>query len=170
MKQQNVYLIGMMGSGKSTVGKVLAERTKLKFIDVDKEIENVMDMTIAQIFNEYGEKHFRLLETTFFKERIKNNHIIYSTGGGIILDKENQTIFKKSGKTFFLDCSPKTILERLKSDNNKRPLLNNNSKSTISKLYKDRQSLYKSCSDYIINADKATPNDIATKIEEYLSV
>ena len=160
----------MMGSGKSTVGKVLAERTKLKFIDVDNEIENVMDMTINQIFDEYGEKHFRVLETTYFKERIKNNYMIYSTGGGIILDEENQKIFKESGKTFFLDCSLETIFERLQRDKKARPLLNNNPKTILSKLYNDRHSLYKTCSDYIINTDNLTPNDIVNKIEEYLSV
>ena len=87
-----VVLLGMMGSGKSTIGKILAEKLNFDFIDTDNEIENIMDMTINQIFIEYGEQYFRLLETTFFQERIKNGQVIYSTGGGLILDKKNMKI------------------------------------------------------------------------------
>ena len=77
---------------------------------------------------------------------------------------------RRMGKLFFLDCSLETIFERLKRDKKERPLLNNKPETTLSTLYNDRYSLYKTCSDYIINTDNITPNDIANKIEEYLNV
>ena len=169
MINDNIYLIGLSGSGKSTIGKILAEKLNFDFIDTDNEIENIMDMTINQIFIEYGEQYFRLLETTFFQERIKNGQVIYSTGGGLILDKKNQNILGENGKTIFLDCMPETIIKRLKNAKTTRPLLSDNFNSTIQSLYKNRYPIYKSCSNFVINVDNKKPQSIVSIIERFLN-
>ena len=119
MKFDNIFLIGMMGSGKSTVGKLLSQKIGLSLLDIDNELESIMDMSISQIFNDYGEKRFRLIESTFFRECTKLNDYIFATGGGIILDENNQLILKNRGLTFFLDCSTDVIYQRIKKFRNK---------------------------------------------------
>ena len=107
-----------MGSGKSTVSRKLSEKISLPLLDMDKEIEKIMDMPIEKIFKDYGESRFRLIESTFFRECTKNNHFIYATGGGIVLNNENQDILKTRGISIFLDCDVDTILFRIKNQKN----------------------------------------------------
>ena len=91
----------MMGSGKSTIGKLLSKKLSLPLIDIDNEIQELMGMSPSKIFNEYGEKRFRLIESAFFKECSKKDDVIYSTGGGIVLDPKNQNILQTRGVCFF---------------------------------------------------------------------
>ena len=168
MQFDNIFLIGMMGSGKSTVAKLLANKIGLPFLDIDNELEKIIDMSINEIFYNYGEKRFRLIESTFFKECSKLNNYIYATGGGIILEKNNRFVLKNRGITFFLDCSVETITKRLENnqESNKRPLINNNFINTIENLYKKRYSLYKSSSAYSINTDLLSPEEVVSQIEK----
>ena len=101
MNNKNIFLIGMMGSGKSTVGHLLSSKIKIPFFDMDNELEKIIDMSINEIFANYGEERFRLIESSFFNEITKVNQYVYATGGGIILNKNNQNILKKSGTTFY---------------------------------------------------------------------
>ena len=106
---ENLFLIGMMGSWKSTVGRKLAEALKLEFIDTD-------------IFREFGEKTFREMETAFFVEKAKQKGQLFSTGGGIILSAENRKVLQENGITFLLDATPQTLANRI-HNTTKRPLL-----------------------------------------------
>ena len=115
MKTDNIYLIGMMGSGKSTVGQLLSDKININFLDMDQELERLMDMSIKMIFSEYGEKRFRMIESTFFREISKAEQLIYATGGGIILEKSNRKIIK-DGVAIFLDCSIEQLINRVKND------------------------------------------------------
>ena len=161
---QNIFLIGMMGSGKSTIGKLLSKKISLPLIDMDDEIQQLMDMSISKIFNEYGKKRFRLIESAFFKECSKNNDFIYSTGGGIILDANNQNILQTRGMSVFLDCTTETIISRLKSKDKNRPLYK--SDDDIISLHHDRINLYKKCAHYIINTNQFTQDQITLQIEK----
>jgi len=159
---KNIFLIGMMGSGKSTVGKLLSKKLSLNLIDMDKEIEQLLDMSMNKIFNEYGEKRFRLIETAFFKECSKRNDMVYSTGGGIILNTINQNILQTRGISFFLDCTTDTIINRLKNKNKNRPLFKID--NDIISLYNNRINLYKKCAHYIIDTNQLTQKQITTQI------
>ena len=100
---------------------------------------------------------------TFFKECSKNDDFIYSTGGGIVIDSENQNILQKRGLCFFLDCDTETIINRLKDKEEKRPLYKTN--EDIISIYNDRIDLYKKCAHYTIDINQLDPNAIVQKIE-----
>ena len=167
MNNKNIFLIGMMGTGKSTVGSVLSSIKNIPFFDMDIELEKLIDKSIDEIFEDYGESRFRLIESSFFNEITKANQYIYATGGGIILDKNNQNILKNSGITFFLDSSTDTLINRLKNDTKKRPLLEDSLSLNISKIFNDRYDLYKQSAHYIIKTDNFTPEDIVNQIIAY---
>ena len=106
MKQNNIILVGMMGAGKTTIGKELLNVLKdYTLIDMDSEIENREKMKISEIFEKYGEKHFRELETNLLKELSKNQNQIISTGGGVFEKEENRNILKETGTVFYLKAS-----------------------------------------------------------------
>lgn len=161
---KNIFLIGMMGSGKSTVGNLLSKKLSFPLIDMDNEIQQLMDMSISEIFDEYGEERFRLIESAFFKECSKNDNFIYSTGGGIVLNSKNQNILQIRGLCFFLDCDTETIIRRLKDKDKKRPLYQTN--DDIISIYNDRIDLYKKCAHYIIDISQLDPNTIVHQIEK----
>ena len=101
MKNKNIFLIGMMGSWKSTVGSKLASTLDMEFIDTDDAIEEITEMKISDIFREFGEERFREMETAFFVEKAKQSGQVFSTGGGIVLSSENQKVLIENGTTFF---------------------------------------------------------------------
>ena len=156
-----------MGSGKSTVSRKLSEKISLPLLDMDKEIEKIMDMPLEKIFKDYGESRFRLIESTFFRECTKNNHFIYATGGGIVLNNENQDILKTRGISIFLDCNVDTILFRIKNKKDNRPLFNN--KNDLKELYNKRKELYKDSSHHTVNVNHSTPDQIVKKIIKYIN-
>ena len=93
----NIFLIGMMGSGKSTIGNLLSQKLDIPFFDTDIEIEKIMDMSIDKIFNEFGENRFRMIESVFFNECIKADYYVYATGGGIVEKTDNHKALKNKG-------------------------------------------------------------------------
>ena len=170
MYNQNIYLIGMMGSGKSTIGEKLSDAIDLPLLDMDIELGKIMDMKIDTIFNEYGENRFRMIESSFFNEITKKNIFVYATGGGIILNESNQNILTQKGTTIFLDCSLDDLKSRLKNNLNSRPLLKNNFEKKLNKIYNERYETYKLCSDFIQDTSSLTPNQIVDQIRKYLNV
>ena len=169
MYNKNLYLIGMMGSGKSTIGKKLSDAIDIPLLDMDIELEKIMEMKIDTIFNEYGENRFRMIESSFFSEITKKNIFVYATGGGIILDKSNQKILMQKGTTIFLDCSLDVLYSRLKNNVNSRPILKNDFEKKINEIYNERYDIYKSCSDFIQDTSSLTPNKIVDHIRNYLN-
>ena len=154
----NIILIGFMGSGKSTVGKILSEILDFNFIDIDSEIEKIENLKIKEIFRIYGEDFFRVKEKEILKKLINSKKNVIATGGGIVVDKKNQQILKRLGIIFFLKISKHTFTERVKYDNN-RPL------KSKQNLFKIRQKYYKNLADYIISSDYNEPFNIAYTIK-----
>ncbi len=142
-EKENIVLIGMPSCGKTTIGKNLSISLNKDFIDIDSEIVKDTQMSIAQIFEEYGEEYFRSLERQFVNDFSKLNSKVIATGGGVILNKDNIKDLKKNGKIIFLDRD----LDKLITDK-ERPLSSN--KKKVEKLYKDRIDLYHNYSDYTI--------------------
>jgi len=163
MNVDNIYLIGMMGSGKSTIGKLLSKKMNLEYIDMDRELEILMDMSIQRIFSDYGEKRFRMIESTFFREISKVGQLIYATGGGIILDKLNRAIIQK-GTSIFLNCSIEELINRVQNDNQNRPLLNKDIKKNMINLYNERNNFYKECATHTIDTTTLNTNQVIDEI------
>ena len=161
----NIYLIGMPGCGKSTIGEILSQKLGLEHIDADIYLEQKFNNTIPNIFETKGEDDFRKKETLTLAHLSQKENIIVSTGGGAVKLKENKSIMKNSGVIIFIDSSPKTILSN--SSLGGRPLLKD--KNRIFDLYEQRISLYRDFADIIIdnNGDiETTVNEILKHIKE----
>lgn len=158
----NIVLIGFMGTGKSLISKLLAEKLGWKQLDTDELIVQQAGKTIREIFAEDGESHFRLLESNVLRQLQKMTDSIISTGGGIILDPSNRQLLKDLGKVVLLQATPQTIINRL-GDDVSRPLLqggNSEKLLKINKLLDTRKPLYAECAELTIDTSELTPEQI----------
>ncbi len=168
--QENIAIIGFMGTGKTTVSSALSKITGLKEIDVDAYIVEKAKMSISEIFEKYGEEYFRNLETESLREIANNKNQIISCGGGAVLKDENVDILKNSGTIVLLTATPETIFDRVK-DHTHRPILNNDmSLSHVKSLMEKREPRYQSVADIKVNVDSndriLTCYDMLCKLEE----
>ncbi|NMD71826.1 shikimate kinase [Bacillus sp. DNRA2] len=161
---QAIYLIGLMGAGKTTVGKDLATALGVSVIDMDAEIVSQEGKSINDIFAENGEAYFRDLESTFIKTLPLENAII-TTGGGIVMNEANRQWMKEHGFVVFLDANPAEILERLQNDQS-RPLLKKDKETALFELYNQRLPLYLDCCHMKIDT---TGKDIPTIVKEIIA-
>ena len=156
----NIYLIGMPGCGKTTLGTKVAAKLGWEFADLDRVIVEREGSTIAEIFEE-GEKVFRKAETEALKEISSKDNLLVSTGGGIVTKEENIEILKSSGKVIFIDASVEFIMD--KSSLEGRPLLKD--KNKIYDLYRARISLYRKAADFTVTNDGIL-SDVCSRLEE----
>ncbi|MEZ0323798.1 MAG: shikimate kinase [Hydrogenothermaceae bacterium] len=161
----NIYLVGFMGSGKSTVGKLISQKLGYKFVDIDKEVEKQEDITIKEIFERFGEQYFRNVEKEKLKEFIDKSGYVVSTGGGLGADKEMMDLMKSSGIVIWIDASLDKILKRCQNDTD-RPLLKLPYEK-IKDLYEKRREVYKLANIYIHTDDKS-PLQIFEEIQRKL--
>lgn len=163
-----VSLVGFMGTGKTTVGKLLARNERLTFLETDRLIEKQENKTISEIFSEYGEKYFRQLETEVLHRIInEKDDFILSTGGGIILAAENRRLLKEKTYPVLLQASPEEIYSRLKNDD-QRPLLEGeNPRQKIRDLLEKRKEYYLEFENRI-DTEKKDPRVVARKIKKML--
>jgi len=163
----NIVLTGFMATGKTVVGKRLAEKLNFKYIDTDEIIEKEMRMKISEIFKKFGEKFFREKEKEVAKKVSSLDRHVISTGGGIVLNEENIKNLKKNGVIINLRAKPETIYERTKGDTS-RPLLNKpDPLSEIKKLLAFRKPFYEKC-DFYIETDELAPSEIVDKIIDWI--
>ena len=140
--KKNVVLTGMMGVGKSTIGKKLANRLKLKFVDIDHMIESLEKNAINEIFKNKGEHYFRKIEKKITLDVLKKNNLVIALGGGAFINSDIREVALSSSETFWLDLSTKNILKRL-NNTKKRPLLNEKHlEKSINKIYSERKKIY----------------------------
>ena len=164
----NIFLVGPMGSGKSSLGKKLAKSLDKKFIDTDKEIEKKENKTINEIFENEGEKYFREKEKEFLINIPNNLNMVIATGGGIVTNQENREKLKEN-EVIFLNASVERQGKRT-SRSDKRPLLKNVDRlKKLRELYDQRIELYREVSNIEINVDKFKSKDILMKIIEELN-
>ena len=171
MKDKNIFLIGMMGSWKTTVGRKLAATLDMEFIDTDDAIEEMTEIKVTDIFREFGEDRFREMEAAFFIEKAKQSGQIFSTGGGIVLGEENRKVLQNNGICFFLDASSQTLAQRI-HNTDKRPLLANseNLENRLKTIWQDRSELYKNSAHHVIKTDELKPPEVLDKILKILEV
>ena len=167
--KENISLIGMMGCGKTTISKALAElMPEYKSVDIDEEIEKSTDKKISEIFLKFGEAHFRLLESEKIKHFMGHKNQIVSLGGGAFENEENRKILLKNSTVIYLKTSAKEIFERIKHENH-RPLLKNknNSEERISNIMNLREKNYMKA-NIIVTTDNKTPVEISEEIAKII--
>jgi len=164
-----VFLVGPMGTGKSTTGRNLSEKLGFDFYDTDKLIEKVEGRKIKDIFEQDGEVYFRQKESETLRETKILKNVVIATGGGIVEKEENRLLLKHEDKVIFLDSSPERQYERTK-DSKKRPLLNDGDSLEILKnLYEKRLNFYEAVSKIKISMDNLNTEEILKKIINFLN-
>lgn len=165
---RNIVLIGFMGTGKTTIGRLLANRLGRPFIDSDKKIEYENGMSIREIFNAYGETYFRQQERSMIARLSHYNNTVIAAGGGVVLSAENMVRLKRNGVIIALTASTETILERT-GRRNTRPLLDDFEKreQIVNKLLKERMELYQKA-DCHIDTSNSSPQQVINEIMFFL--
>lgn len=145
-----MYLIGMPGSGKSEVGRIVADALQMPFADLDEEIEREAGMSIAEIFAAEGESGFRRRETSVLSRVSSRNRMVVACGGGTVLDPDNRTLLRAGGTVVWLNVPAEVIVERLDFDGG-RPLLR--APEDVDALLKEREPLYRESANVVVDAD-----------------
>ncbi len=164
-----IYLIGFMGAGKSTIGRLLAKQLGFKFRDLDDLIETRTGKTIPEIFGNKGEEHFREMETKYLREQSRSSKsIVLATGGGVPEREENRRILRKSGTTIYLDVDFDVIYDRIRQGEH-RPLVpdGEGAYDKLRSLWTDRQSLYREA-DIVISLSDESPEQTVRELQERL--
>ncbi len=168
MERQNIFLIGFMGVGKSTVAKGLKDLLGYKRVEMDKLIEEKQGMTISDIFAKYGETYFRNLESNTLIELGNEEKLVVSCGGGVVLRPENAAYMKAGGRVVLLTAEPETIYERVK-DSDERPILNGNMNvEFIRQLVEKRRPFYEAAADITVATDEKSAEEICREIVRLL--
>ena len=161
---KNIVLLGMMGSGKSTIGYLLSKNINFNFLDIDKFIEKETDLKIYDIFQKKGEIYFRNLEEKITLKLLKSKRKIISLGGGAFLNKSVRKEIIKNHISFWLSWKNSTIINRILKSK-KRPIAFNSSKNNLKKMIRERSDVY-SMANYKINCETLTKNMIVKNIIE----
>ena len=159
--KENLVFIGMMGSGKSSIGSLVAKKLNLNFVDIDKEIESEQGQSINEIFQIKGEDYFRKIEEKITIKKLKLNSTIISLGGGAFINKKIRKEVIKNHISLWLDWNHQTLLNRIKNSK-KRPLAFNKINDELIDLIKNRSNIY-SKALYKITCDNLSKNEIVKK-------
>ena len=166
----NLYLVGLMGAGKTTVGRVLARRLKLRFLDSDQEIERRCGVKIPVIFEIEGEPGFRAREAAVIAELAQLRGIVLATGGGVVGAPENRRLLAASGTVIYLHAQPESLFERVRHDRNRPLLATADPLARLRQLYAERDPLYRSIADVVVDTGRqgvtALARDLLGKLGE----
>ncbi len=163
---RTILLVGLMGTGKTSVGVALAKELKVDFVDIDCSIEKCAGMTLSQYFEKHGERYFRQVEKMILKE-IPLQRAVVASGGGAVILEESRKWMQEHCVVVLLTAKVKTILDRLKTDET-RPLLQGNKKDTITSLLRQRKSLYAEVAQITISTDYKSVKEIVSEIVDAL--
>ena len=164
MFEYNIFLIGFMGTGKSTIASAFAEKYAMEMVEMDEEIARREKMSIPEIFARYGEEYFRNKETGFLQEISQMTEKIVSCGGGAVLRKENVSIMKENGRIVLLTASPEEIFERVKNDNGRPLLQGRKNVEAIRELMEGRRAKYEEAANIIVCTDGKSKEAICEEI------
>ncbi len=170
-RSENIYLVGLMGAGKTTIGRQLARALSVPFYDSDKAIEERTGVDIPTIFEFEGEEGFRDREQKMIEQMTQRDGIVLATGGGAILREENRRLLKENGFIVYLQCSVERILERTRRDTQRPLLQTDNPRDRIENLFEQREPLYLSCADFKVDTGVMQSKEVVSYIlEEYNSL
>lgn len=165
---ENIYLVGMPGAGKSTVGRHLARRLHRQFVDADHEIEVRTGLRIPVIFETEGETGFRDHESRVLADLAQQSNLVVATGGGAVIRPENRAELKKNGMVIYLRVAPRVLFERTRQDTN-RPLLQvSNPLMRIEELFAQRDPLYQDVADLVMTSGGGSVFHLVTQVEREL--
>lgn len=153
-----------MGSGKSTVGKIISDEMFLNFFDTDEEIESRTGASIDWIFDLEGEAGFRKRESDILNEMVEKNSIVLSTGGGIILSDNNRELLSSRGTVFYLSTPILTQVERTAKDKDRPLLKDGDPEEILTKLHNEREALYEMVSDHVVDTENKSSKEVASEI------
>jgi shikimate kinase len=166
----NIFLVGMMGAGKTTVGKLLAQHARRTFVDSDEEIQQRTGVTISHIFDVEGEAGFRQREANVIQELVQRNNIVLATGGGAVLSEQNREALRRNGIVVYLKSSAHDLWQRTRHDRG-RPLLQNaDPRAKIKELYEKRDPLYTQVADLIVQTGKQSVHALVSQLERELGL
>ncbi|MBM3454115.1 MAG: shikimate kinase [Bacteroidetes bacterium] len=164
----NIFFVGLMGAGKTTIGKLLAKKLNKTFYDTDHEIEKKLGVKVSVIFELEGEEGFRKRETQMIDELTSKKDIILATGGGAVLSEENRRILKERGKVIYLNAKPQHLAKRMAFDKDRPLLQQGNMLDTLNHLYQERHPLYLRVSSFVVDTGQQKTQTIIHKIEALL--
>jgi len=165
---KNLFLVGMMGAGKTTVGRLLARRLKLRFVDSDQEIESRCGVRVPLIFEIEGEAGFRERETQVLAELTALEGIVHATGGGAVLSPENRRRLAAGGLVVYLRGQPDDLYERVRHDRNRPLLAIADPLARLRSLYAERDPLYREIADMVLDTRRQTVQGLARVLVEEL--
>ena len=160
----NIFIVGPMGSGKSTVGKIISDELFLDFYDTDEEIEERTGASIDWIFDLEGEDGFRKRESVMLEEMVEKNSIVLSTGGGIILSAFNRELLSSRGTVFYLSTPISVQIERTTKVKDRPLLKGGDPRDILTKLDVERKDFYESVSDHVVKTEDKTSQEVAKEI------
>src|SRR5690349_19922830 len=170
MHAGSLYLVGMMGSGKTTVGRLLARRLKLRFLDCDHEIEARCGVKVPHIFEIEGEPGFRARETQVLAELVLLQGVVLATGGGAVLAAENRRALAEHGTVIYLRARPEDLYQRVRHDRNRPLLATSDPLRRLRELHAQRDELYASIADLVVDTGRQTvqalTRDLIAKLGE----
>lgn len=167
---ENIFLVGLMGAGKSTVGRILARRLSKRFVDTDHEIEKRNGVTIPVIFEIEGEEGFRRREQELLADLAQEQGLVLSTGGGIVLKSENREVLRNHGFVVYLNARPELLADRTKHDRS-RPLLNVEDPLTrLRELHAVRDPLYREVAHAVVQTGRGAPQQVVQAILAEISL
>jgi shikimate kinase len=164
----NIYLVGLMGAGKTSVGRILAKRMQKTFLDSDHEVEARTGVRIPVIFEIEGETGFRRREATVVQTLVRLSDIVLATGGGAVLDPENRAALRSTGTVIYLRAAPSDLYLRTRHDRN-RPLLRTaDPLAKLEELHRVRDPLYRECAHLIVDTGNQAIRSLVSRIEREL--
>lgn len=164
----NIYLVGLMGAGKTSVGKALAKRLHKQFYDTDHEIERTTGVNIPVIFEIEGEAGFRARESRALADLVRRRNVVLATGGGIVLDENNRRLLAANGTVVYLRASVEDLWGRTRYDRN-RPLLQTvDPKAKLAELFAQRDPLYREVAALIVDTGNQSVGSLASALEKRL--
>lgn len=167
-KTSNIFLVGPMGAGKTSVGRYLARELKKDFYDSDQEIEHKMGVTLTWIFDLEGMTGFRQREARVIEELSELDDVVISTGGGCIETPEVRDVLSKNGLVIYMEVSLETQLKRLEKDKRRPQLQGQNPQEVLIKLWEEREPIYEGVADFIVHTDNRSVRDVCVDILAWL--
>jgi shikimate kinase len=165
---ENIYLVGLMGAGKTSVGKALAKRLHKEFFDTDQEIERATGVRIPVVFEFEGEAGFRARETRVLRELVRRRNVVLATGGGIVLNEDNRRLLVDNGTVVYLRASVEDLWARTRYDKN-RPLLRTaDPVAKLSELFVQRDPLYREVAALIVDTGSQSVGSLTSSLEKRL--